>query len=122
MRNQTLHGENSPSFFYCFDDAVEVIFKNISNAIRFKYTWEDISLILEIKDEYLDLCCQPVDQNIVCDFPIEINEEEMRSFIILHASHNELQLPETDLIEMLDAELVYFEQNGAIGDAGEYLN
>jgi hypothetical protein len=122
MHNQTLRNENNPTFFYCFDDAVEVIFQNISNQIRFKYTWEDISLILEIKDEYYDLCCQQLDDNIVCDFPIEINEDEMRSFIILHASLNDLKLPEEDLNEILDAELVYFEQNGAISDAGEYLN
>ena len=122
MHNQTLRNENNPTFFYCFDDAVEVIFQNISNHIRFKYTWEDISLILEIKDEYYDLCCQHLDDNIVCDFPIEINEDEMRSFIILHASHNDLMLPEDDLNEILDAELAYFEQNGAISDAGEYLN
>ena len=122
MHNQTLHNENSPGFFYCFDDAVEVIFKNISNPVRFKYNWEDISLILEIKDEYYDLCCQPKNDNIICDFPVEINEEELRSYILLHAAHNDLHIPESDLIEILDAELVYFEQNGAIGDAGEYLN
>lgn len=122
MHNQTLRNENNPTFYYCFDDAVEVIFKNISNQIRFKYTWEDISLILEIKDEYYDLCCQPFNKSIICDFPVEINEEELRSFIMLHAAQNDLAINESDLIEILDAELVYFEQNGAVGDAGEYLN
>jgi len=100
---------------------VEVIFKNISNNIRFEYTWEDISLILEIKDEYYDLCCQPYDDSI-CEFPIEIDEEELRKFIMLHLAQNDIQIPESDLIEILDAELVYFEQNGALRDAGEYLN
>jgi hypothetical protein len=95
--------------------------KNISNNIRFKYTWEDISLILEIKDEYFDLCCQSPDDSI-CEFPIEINEEELRQFIMLHTAQNDIQIPESDLIEILDAELVYFEQNGALRDAGEYLN
>jgi hypothetical protein len=122
MHNQTLRNENNPAFYYCFDDAVEVIFKNISNQIRFNYTWEDISLILEIKDDYYDLCCQPLNKSIICDFPVEINEEELRSFIMLHAAHNDLIINESDLIEILDAELVYFEQNGAVGDAGEYLN
>lgn len=122
MHNQTLHNEENYIFYYCFDDAVEVIFKNISNHIRFKYTWEDISLILDIKDEYYDICCQPLNETTICDFPVEINEEELRKFILLHAAENELYIPETDLIEILDAELVYFEQNGALRDAGEYLN
>ncbi len=122
MHNQTLRNEDNNSFYYCFDEAVEVIFKNISNNIRFKYTWEDISLILDIKDEYYDLCCQPFDESTICEFPVEIDEEELRKFILLHAAENELHIPETDLIEILDAELVYFEQNGALRDAGEYLN
>ena len=121
MHNQTLRNEDNSSFYYCFDDAVEVIFKNISNNIRFKYTWEDISLILEIKDEYYDLCTQTSDDSI-CEFPIEIDEEELRKFIMLHLAQNDIQIPESDLIEILDAELVYFEQNGALRDAGEYLN
>ena len=59
---------------------------------------------------------------VVSHCPVEINEEELRSFIMLHAAHNDLVIEEADLIEILDAELVYFEQNGAVGDAGEYLN
>jgi hypothetical protein len=122
MHDQTLSNKNNSGFFYCFDDAVEVIFKNLPNHIRFRYTWEDIMLILEIKDEYFDLCCQPADDASICDFPVEINEQELRNYILLHSSRNELQLSESDLIEILDAELVYFEQNGALRDAGEYLN
>jgi hypothetical protein len=122
MHDQTLRNENSSSFYYCFDDAVEVIFRNISNGIRFKFTWEDIMLILEIKDEYYDLCCQPSDESSICDFPVEIDEDELLSYIILHASQNDLLLTESELSEILDAELVYFEQNGALRDAGEYLN
>ena len=122
MLEQTLHNENNGTFYYCFDDAVEVIFKNLPNHIRFKYTWEDVMLVLEIKDEYYDLCSQALSDNTVCDYPIEINEKELRDHILLQARHNELELEEDDLIEILDAELVYFEQNGALRDAGEWLN
>lgn len=122
MHEQTLHNGNNQAFYYCFDEAVEVIFKNLPNHIRFKYTWEDVMLILELKDEYYDLCAQSITDNSVCEFPIEIDEQNLRSHILLHASHNDLDLEETDLIEILDAELVYFEQNGALRDAGEWLN
>ena len=122
MREQTLHNDNNSTFYYCFDDAVEVIFRNIPNHIRFKYTWEDVMLILELKDEYYDLCSQHITDDNVCEFPIEIDEEDLRKHILYHAPLNELVLAEEDLIEILDAELVYFEQNGALRDAGEWLN
>jgi hypothetical protein len=122
MHEQTLHNENNSSFYYCFDDAVEVIFRNIPNHIRFKYTWEDVMLILELKDEYYDLCTQNITDDNVCEFPIEIDEEDLRKHILYHAPLNDLNLSEEDLIEILDAELVYFEQNGALRDAGEWLN
>jgi hypothetical protein len=79
-------------------------------------------LILELKDEYYDLCSQQTSNNAVCEFPIEIDEEDLRRHILYHAPHNDLDLTEEDLIEILDAELVYFEQNGALRDAGEWLN
>jgi len=122
MHDQALNNGNNSTFYYCFDDAVEVIFNNIPNQIRFKYTWEDILLILELKDEYYDLCSQPVHTDTVCEFPIEIDEESLRRHILYHAGHNDLEINEEDLIEILDAELVYFEQNGALRDAGEWLN
>jgi hypothetical protein len=122
MHEQTLNNDNSSSFYYCFDDAVEVIFRNISNSIRFKYTWEDVMLILELKDEYYDLCSQHITDDTICEFPVEIDEEDLRKHILFHAPYNDLEITEEDLIEILDAELVYFEQNGALRDAGEWLN
>lgn len=122
MHERTLHNENNGTFYYCFDEAVEVIFKNLPNHIRFKYTWEDVMLILEIKDEYYDMCSQHIPDDTICDFPIEIDEQKLRNYILHQLSHNDLEMNEEDLIEVLDAELVYFEQNGALRDAGEYLN
>lgn len=123
MHEQALHNENNhSSFYYCFDDAVEVIFQNLPNDIRFKFTWEDVMLILELKDEYYDLCSQNFSKENVCEFPIEIDEEDLRRHILYHAAHNDLIISEQELIEILDAELVYFEQNGALRDAGEWLN
>ena len=122
MHDQTLFNENNGTFYYCFDDAVEVIFKNLPNPIRFKYTWEDVMLILEIKDEYYDICSQHLSDDTICEFPIEIDEQKLRDYILLQTRHNDLEIEEADLIEILDAELAYFEQHGALRDAGEYLN
>ena len=122
MHDYTLFNENNGTFYYCFDDAVEVIFKNLPNPIRFKYTWEDVMLILEIKDEYYDICSQHLSDDTICEFPIEIDEQKLRDYIMLQTHHNDLEIEEADLIEILDAELAYFEQHGALRDAGEYLN
>lgn len=122
MQERMLQNENNGTFYYCFDDAVEVIFKNLPNHIRFRYTWEDVMLILEIKDDYFDLCSQQLSEDSICEFPIEVDEQELRNYILQQLQHNDLRMSEDDLIEILDAELVYFEQHGALRDAGEYLN
>jgi len=122
MQERMLQNENNGTFYYCFDEAVEVIFKNLPHHIRFRYTWEDVMMILEIKDDYLDICSQPFSEDSIIDFPIEVDEEELRHYILHQLLHNDIDMNEDDLIEILDAELIYFEQNGALRDAGEYLN
>ena len=117
-----LQHQNNGTFYYCFDEAVEVIFKHLPGHVRFTYTWEDVMMILEIKDDYYDICSQHLSDESICEFPIEVDEQDMRNYILQQALHNDLRITEEDLVDILDAELVYFEQNGALRDAGEYLN
>ncbi|MFZ9661032.1 MAG: hypothetical protein ACO29O_04065 [Chitinophagaceae bacterium] len=121
MSRRKLSTDPGQTFYYCFDEAVEIILTNVPPVIRTTYSWDDITLILELKDEYIEDFCEPFETGI-CEFPIEIDEKKMRREIIRQANANGLKVKDDDLIEILDAELIYFEKNGALRDAGEWLN
>jgi hypothetical protein len=110
------------SFFYNFDEAVEVIMLNISAQTKQIYTSQKILLILELKDEYFDSLSSNHFDEVLDEFPSVINENEMYEFIILNAAINQIQIQKVHLNEIFDAELVYFEKNNNLRDAGEWLN
>lgn len=119
MKGSTLPNEQ-PQFLYNFEDAVDVIQKNISQSVSIAFSRDDIFLLLELKDEFLDLCCSP--DPLVVEVPMEIDQEALIAHMLYHGQLNGLQINREQLIEILDAELVYFEENGLIRDAGEWLN
>lgn len=110
------------SFFYNFDEAVEVIMLNISTQTKQIYTSQKILLILELKDEYFDSLSSNHFNEVLDEFPSVINENELYEFIILNAAINQIQIQQVHLNEIFDAELVYFEKNNNLRDAGEWLN
>ena len=110
------------SFFYNFDEAVEVIMLNISAQTKQIYTSQKILLILELKDEYFDSLSSNHFDEVLDEFPSVINENELYEFIILNAAINQIQIQQVHLNEIFDAELVYFEKNNNLRDAGEWLN
>lgn len=124
MSNQLLNRENNfhPPFLYCFEDAADIIFQQIPTSLRERIRLDDILFILECKDEYLDITYPNVNMPVLNEFPQEINTSDMIRFLMTQIRLEQVDLSEHDLTEILDAELYYFEKNGALRDAGEWLN
>lgn len=123
MSDHTLSHENNRTiFFYCFDEAVDIILQHIPEALSKKMSPEDILLVLELKDEYYDLCHPALSVTDLCNVPTEIDMFGLYRFLQYHSHANNLELSDDDIMEILDAELIYFEQNGVLRDAGEWLN
>jgi hypothetical protein len=116
---------NDDEFYYDLDEAVEVVMENIPQSLREKYSFEEIYLILETEFDYLDSIGIFVDESEempVCEYPRDIDQQKMEKHIVDTAIKNDILLTYDELGDILDAELVYYEMNGALGDAGEYLN
>jgi len=116
---------NDDEFYYDLDEAVEVVMENIPQSLREKYSFEEIYFILETEFDYLDSIGIFVDESEempVCEYPRDIDQQKMEKHIVDTAIKNGILLTYEELVDILDAELIYYEMNGALGDAGEYLN
>ncbi len=58
----------------------------------------------------------------VCDYPKDIDQPKMEKLIVDTARQTGILLSYEELGEILDAEGIYYDMNGALGDMGEYLN
>jgi hypothetical protein len=117
--------QGDDQFFYDLDKAAEVVWENIPQELREKYAYGEIYFILETEFDYLDSIGIMVDENEdmpVCEYPRDIDQPKMEKHIIDTAIKNDILLTHDELGDILDAEMIYYDMNGALGDGGEYLN
>ena len=117
--------KNENEFVYDTDEAAEVVWNNIPKNLQQKYSLEDILFILEIEFDYLDsigIMIGEGEEYPICDYPRDIDQPKMEKHIVDTAIKNDILLNYDELGDILDAELIYYEMNGALGDIGEYLN
>ena len=117
--------ENENEFVYDTDEAVEVVWNNIPKNLQEKYSLEEIRFILETELDYLDsigLIPGENEEYPICDYPQDIDQPKMEKHIVDTAIKNDIFLNYDELGDILDAELIYYDMNGALGDIGEYLN
>lgn len=113
---------------YIVEDAAEVIINNISKELHLKFSYEDIIEILEIEFQFLQLNGVASDKPSIIDIPIQIttklDEDAMEYFIINQFAKKNIYITFEELQEILDAEMLYLEQQGLIDDEGasQYLN
>jgi hypothetical protein len=105
-------------FEYNNEEAADVILQNISTDLQNKLDFEDIIKILELKDEYFKkVGIIPVDdKESICDYPIDLDEEAMNLFIISNAVRDNIILTMEEMVEIMDAELIYLDINGQLDD------
>ncbi len=117
--------KENDEFEYDLDEAAEIVWENVSLVLKNKYEFEDIQAILEIEFDYLEsagIILKEGEELPVNDYPVEIDWDEMQYYIITNAVKKNIILNYDELDEILDAESIYYDRNGALGDAGEYLN
>lgn len=121
----TDNAKKEDDFVYDTDEAAEVVWNNIPKNLQEKYSLADICFILETELDYLDsigIMFNEDEEMPICNYPIDIDQPKMEKHIINTAIKNDIFLNYDELGDILDAELIYYEMNGALGDIGEYLN
>jgi len=112
-------------FYYDLDEATDVVWENISQKLRDKFSYEDIYFILEQEFDYLDsigIMLKEGEKMPLCEYPRDINQAEMDKYIMTQAIKNDIFMTEDEFEEIMTAELEYYDMNGSLGDAGEHLN
>ena len=113
------------TFYYDLDTAADTVWMNIPQYLREKFNYEQIYFILETEFDYLDSIGIMKDEDAepsICDYPRDINQPLMEKIMVETANKNNINLNYEDVSNILEAELIYYEANGALRDAGEYLN
>jgi hypothetical protein len=113
------------TFYYDLDTAADTVWMNIPQYLREKFNYEQIFFILETEFDYLDSIGIMKDEDeepSISDYPRDINQPLMEKIMVETANKNNINLDYEDVSNILEAELIYYEANGALRDAGEYLN
>ncbi len=116
--------EKDDEFEYDLDEAAEVVWEHIPLQLKNKYEFEDIQKILEIEFDYLDVIGVLLKdgKESIHNYPVDIDWDELQYYIISNAVKKDIILTYDELDEILDAETIYYDMNGRLGDAGEFLN
>ena len=123
--NNSYQDKDENEFCYDIDDASQTVWENIPEKLKYKLEIEDIYFILELEFNFLESVGLIYDEDEkfpVCDYPKDINQDAMEEYIMLEAIQNDIYISYDELEDILDAELIYYDLNGALGDAGEYYN
>ncbi len=117
--------QDANEFVYDPEEAAEVVWNNIPQYLREKYSLEEIYFILETEFEYLysiGIVLDEGEEFPICKYPIDIDQPKMEKLMVDTAIKNGILLNYDELGDILNAELVYYDMNGALQDEREYLN
>ena len=103
---------------YIVEDAAEMVYQNISEALQEKLSFDDIVEILEIEFEFLQKSGVTDNPNSIVTLPLEIDEEAKEYYIINRCAQEDIFLTPEELYEILDAETLYLESLGLIDEEG----
>lgn len=113
---------------YIVENAAEVVLANLPEELQSKFSYADVIEILEIEFEFLQLTGIASDRDPIVQIPIlvpaKLDEEAMEYFIINKCAKKDIYLTFEELQEILNAEMIYLEQQGIIDDedVSQYLN
>jgi hypothetical protein len=108
---------------YDFEEAAEVAYENISPILQEKFTEEDILQILLVQNDYYDTIGLTTEEDSISEYPIDVDHEQMKYYIIHNCVEMDIILTDDELEEILDGEYKYLEQIGLIDEDGNrFLN
>ena len=117
--------EDDDQFYYDVDEAAEVVWQHLPRYMKEKFAFGEIYFILETEFNYLDsigIMINEDEEFPVCGYPKDIDQPKMEKLMVEKVNEMGIELTLNEVGEILDAEMIYYDMNGALGDMGEYLN
>ena len=113
------------NFIYDLDEATAVALANLPDYMLSKFSYEDIHFILKLEMEFLinEGIMIDEDQELsICNYPVDFDQDAMENYVISNAIKSGIMLSFDEFDEIFEAELIYYQINGALSDAGEFYN
>ena len=112
-------------FEFDLDDALDVVWENIPDNLKSKFTFEQIKIVLELEQEQLEelgIILPEGAPEPICKYPIHIDWDELKYQIAFRAVKHDIFITDDELDQILDAETFYLQINGQISDMDDLLN
>jgi hypothetical protein len=120
-----MKSNNDDDFIFTLEDALCVVWDNISKDLKTKYTYDQIKIILELEQiqfDELGINLSEGELEPICEYPINVDWDELKYQIAFCAVIYDIYITMDELDEILDAETIYYQINGRISDLDELLN
>lgn len=97
-------------------EAIKIVYTNISEKLKKKYSLQDIRLLLQLEDDFYDT----VNLNIyngeqsISESSMVVENNQLQAYILKYAAESNVLIDTSELEEILDAELIYYKMIGAV--------
>ena len=104
---------------YILEDAVPIVFENISKELQEKFSPEDIAIILDMEFQYQQESELASDVESIIELPVKVDDESLEYFVINKCAKLDIIMTYDEFQEILEAEIIYLDSIGLIDEEGD---
>jgi hypothetical protein len=101
---------------YVMEDAVNVVYDNISDELKNKLSKNEIEAILDIGTDYLVNLGAAYEDEKNKNAVMDVDMDQMYDYVIENAAKHKINISDDEASEIFDAEEIYLRDIGVIED------
>jgi hypothetical protein len=101
---------------YIMEDAIAVVYNNISDELKAKLSKNDIEVILDIGTDYLVTLGAAYEDDLNKNEVMDVDMDKMYDYVVENAAKHQIILDDDQVSEIFDAEEIYLREIGVIED------
>jgi hypothetical protein len=101
---------------YIMEDAVNVVYDNISDELKSKLSKNEIEAILDIGTDYLVNLGAAYEEEKNTQKEMDVDMDKMYEYVIENAAKHQITINDDEANEIFEAEEIYLREIGVIED------
>ncbi len=101
---------------YIMEDAIAVVYDNISEELKTKLSKNDIEVILDIGTDYLVTLGAAYEEDLNKNEVMDVDMDKMYDYVVENSAKHKIMLDDDQVSEIFDAEEIYLREIGVIED------
>ncbi len=101
---------------YIMEDAINIVYDNISDELKTKLSKNDIEVILDIGTDYLVTLGAAYEEDLNKNEVMDVDMDKMYDYVVENAAKHKIMLDDDQVSEIFDAEEIYLREIGVIED------